>query len=65
MVSPVPSEHLQKLTSKEAFQQFQKSAIDRWTRMWDGDDTVISVGDTAPLPSPIEDQMSRLRAAFC
>lgn len=44
MVSPAPSEHLQKLTSKDAFQQFQKSAIDRWTRMWDGDDTVISVG---------------------
>ena len=28
-------------------------------------DMVISVDETVPLASPIEDQMSRLRAAFC
>jgi NADH:ubiquinone oxidoreductase subunit F (NADH-binding) len=44
MVSPSPSEHLTRLNSREEFLAFQKAAIDRWTRMWDGDQTVISVG---------------------
>lgn len=44
MVSAAPSEHLTRLTSKDDFLAFQKSAIDRWTNLWDGTDTVISVG---------------------
>lgn len=44
MVSIAPSEHLTRLNSKDDFLQFQKSAIDRWTQLWDGNDTVISVG---------------------
>ncbi len=44
MVSVAPSEHLTRLTSKDEFLSFQKSAVDRWTNLWDGNDTVISVG---------------------
>src|SRR5690554_3539719 len=44
MVSVAPSEHLSRLASKDEFLEFQKSAIDRWTDLWDGNDTVISVG---------------------
>jgi NADH:ubiquinone oxidoreductase subunit F (NADH-binding) len=44
MVSPAPSEHLTRLNSKDEFLAFQKSAVERWTKLWDGNDTVISVG---------------------
>lgn len=44
MVSTAPSEHLTRLNSKDDFLAFQKSAIDRWTQLWEGKDTVISVG---------------------
>ena len=44
MVSAAPIEHLSRLGSKDEFLAFQKSAIDRWTNLWDGNDTVISVG---------------------
>ena len=44
MVSAAPSEHLTRLGSKDEFLAFQTSAVDRWTQLWDGNDTVISVG---------------------
>lgn len=44
MVSAAPSDHLTRLNSKDEFLAFQKSAVDRWTKLWDGNDTVISVG---------------------
>jgi len=44
MVETARSEQLPRLTSKEAFLAFQQQAIDRWTQMWDGPSTVVSVG---------------------
>lgn len=44
MVHTAPNERLPRLTSKEEFQAFQQKAVDRWTEMWDGTSTVVSVG---------------------
>jgi len=47
MVSQSPSapiNQLQKLNSKEDFLAFQKQAVELWTDLWDGPQTVVSVG---------------------
>ena len=44
MAHTAPSDQLPRLTLKEDFLAFQKGAIDRWTEMWDGPATVVSVG---------------------
>lgn len=44
MVHTAPSEHLPRLTSKDEFLDFQQKAVNRWTDLWDGQSTVVSVG---------------------
>lgn len=39
-----PGEHLSRLNSKEDFRALQQRAVDRWTDLWDGESTVVSVG---------------------
>jgi NADH:ubiquinone oxidoreductase subunit F (NADH-binding) len=44
MVHTAPSEQLTRLTSREDFLKLQQQSINRWTEMWEGDSTVVSVG---------------------
>ena len=44
MVSSRPSEHLTRLESKEDFVYFRAQAQARWTELWEGSRTVVSVG---------------------
>jgi NADH:ubiquinone oxidoreductase subunit F (NADH-binding) len=44
MVTTRPSEHLPRLTSKEAFVAYRAQAQERWRNLWEGDQTVVSVG---------------------
>jgi len=44
MVDTARGEQLTRLTSKEDFLAFQKRAVDRWTDMWEGQKTLVSVG---------------------
>ncbi len=44
MVHTAPSEHLPHLTSREGFERFVTQARARWSDMWEGANTVVSVG---------------------
>lgn len=44
MVHTAPSEHLPRLTSREDFEAFRAQARKRWTDLWEGNKTVVSVG---------------------
>ena len=44
MVHTAPSEHLPRLTSREDFETFRAQARKRWTDLWEGNTTVVSVG---------------------
>ena len=44
MVHTAPSEHLSRLTSREEFERFVRRARSRWSDLWEGNKTVVSVG---------------------
>jgi NADH:ubiquinone oxidoreductase subunit F (NADH-binding) len=44
MVHVAPSEHLDRLESKEAFLEFQATAKAKWDNLWNGNVTAITVG---------------------
>src|SRR4028119_1609248 len=40
----ISSDHLVRLDSREAYEQFRERARAQWSRLWEGDDWVVSVG---------------------
>ena len=54
-----------KLASQQAFAGFQRTAIERWERMWDGDQLVVSVQvDSSSVAKSAERVLAACREAL-
>ena len=57
------SDELQRLSSRADFEAFRSQAQERWTSIWDGDKTVVSVGlDSSSIPKGAEEVLNAFRA---
>jgi len=57
------SDELQRLSSRADFEAFRSQAQQRWTSIWDGDKTVVSVGlDSSSIPKGAEEVLNAFRA---
>jgi len=57
------SDELQRLSSRADFEAFRSQAQQRWTSIWDGDKTVVSVGlDSSSIPMGAEEVLNAFRA---